>query len=118
MKPDIEERDDIIILVDKFYESVKADPLLAPVFNHVNWTTHLPIMYSFWSSMLLGEQTYRGNPLQRHLHLPISRQHFSQWIVLFDKTVDDNFEGEKAAEIKTRAHAIAGVFQSRMGLVE
>ena len=116
MKHDIDSRKHIITLVDRFYDKVKSDPLLGPVFNHVDWPHHLPIMYDFWSSMLLGDQTYRGNPLQRHLNLAIERDHFNQWLVLFTDTVNEHFEGEKSEEIKMRAQAIAGIFQHKMGL--
>jgi hemoglobin len=117
LKPDILNRDDIKTLVDRFYEKVKADSLLRPVFGHVDWLHHLPIMYDFWSSMLLGDQTYRGNPLQRHMHLAINKNHFEQWLVLFNETVDENFHGEKAEEVKMRAQSIAGIFQLKMGIV-
>lgn len=109
-------RKEIITLVDAFYEKVKLDVLLAPVFAHVDWPTHLPIMYNFWSSMLLGEQSYTGNPFQKHRALPIDARHFDQWLELFIQTVDENFEGEKAEEIKMRAQSIARVFQHKMGL--
>ena len=115
---DIEQREDIKIMVDKFYEKVKLDSLLGPVFSNVDWPHHLPIMYDFWSSMLLGDQTYKGNPLQKHLALPIQREHFSRWLVLFKETVDENFEGEKAEEVKMRADSIAGIFQYKMGLTQ
>jgi hemoglobin len=114
---DIVQREDVKVLVDRFYDKVKADPLLAPVFRHMNWPHHLPIMYDFWSSMLLGDQTYRGNPLQKHLPLQIDKSHFSQWLALFKKTVDENFAGEKAEEVKMRAQSIAGIFQLKMGLM-
>lgn len=117
VRTDISKREDVVRLVDTFYEKVKTDSLLGPVFSHLNWEHHLPIMYSFWSSMLLGEQSYRGNPLQRHLTLPIEREHFSRWLELFEETVDNHFEGEMATEAKMRAHAIAGVFQYRLGLL-
>ena len=118
VKHDIKQREDIIILVDKFYEKVKSDPLLGPVFSHVDWPHHLPVMYDFWSSMLLGDQTYGGNPLQKHLHLAIERDHFSQWLGLFKETVNENFEGEKAEEVKMRAQSIAAIFQLKMGLTK
>jgi len=117
MKSDITTREDIIKLVDTFYSKVQGDNLLGPVFSHVNWPHHLPIMYSFWSSMLLGEQSYRGNPFQKHLPLPIQSDHFDQWLQLFTQTVDELYEGEKAEEIKMRAQNIAGIFQMRMGLI-
>jgi hemoglobin len=117
-KSDIVTRKDIITLVDAFYAKVKSDDLLGPVFGHVNWPNHLPVMYNFWSSMLLGEMTYRGNPLQSHLDLPIESAHFSQWLKLFEATLDEHFSGEKAEETRTRARAIAGVFQHKMGLLQ
>ena len=117
MKNDITSRDDIRVLVDKFYEKVQVDGVIGPVFSHVNWPHHLPTMYNFWSSMLLGDQSYRGNPFQKHLPLPIQRQHFQRWLKLFHETVNENFKGEKAEEAKMRAESIAGIFQVRMGLV-
>jgi len=113
---DIVTREDVVLLVDRFYDQVQADDLLAPVFNHVDWPKHLPVMYSFWSTMLLGEQSYRGNPFQKHVMLTIKAEHFEQWLELFRKTVDENFTGECAEEIKARAGNIAQVFQHKMGL--
>lgn len=113
---DILVRDDVKKLVDTFYDKVKADELIGPLFGHVDWPNHLPTMYNFWSSMLLGDQTYRGNPLQKHLPLPLEQMHFERWLKLFTATVDENFAGEKADEVKMRAQSIAGIFQIRMGL--
>ncbi|SHH16815.1 hemoglobin [Chryseolinea serpens] len=115
---DIVDRKDIEMLVDRFYETVREDPLLAPQFAHVEWARHLPTMYNFWSSMMLGEQSYRGNPFQKHVGLPLERQHFNTWIKIFMDIVDGNFRGEKAEEIKKRAQQIAGVFQHRMNLMK
>ena len=112
----LETRSEIKILVDKFYQKVNQDSLLAPVFAHVDWPHHLPIMYRFWSSMLLGEQSYQGNPFQKHVPLPLKADHFHQWLKLFEATVDENFEGDKAQEVKDRARSIARVFQHKLGL--
>lgn len=113
---DIISRQDIELLVDHFYDRIKVDPLLAIHFSHVNWATHLPIMYRFWSSMILGEHSYQGNPFQKHVNLPLSADHFAAWIRLFIQVVDDHFTGEKANEIKTRAQGIANVFQHKMNI--
>jgi hemoglobin len=115
---DIITRKDLTNLVDSFYEKVKLDPLLSSVFRHVDWPKHLPIMYNFWCSMLLGETSYKGNPLQGHLNLAIEKEHFDRWLKLFKETVDEQFSGEKAEETKLRAQAIAGVFQHKMGLMK
>ena len=116
VRHDIAEREDIKTLVDRFYDKVKTDSLLGPVFSQVDWQHHLPIMYNFWSSVLLGDESYRGNPLQKHLHLEINKTHFSRWLTLFAETVDENFVGETADEVKKRAQAIAGIFQFKMQL--
>ena len=113
---DITSRDDIILLVNSFYDKVNEDNLLKDIFGHVNWPTHLPIMYNFWSSMLLGDQSYQGNPFQKHIQLAINATHFTRWFELFTKTVDEHFVGSKADEAKSRAQSIAGVWQHKLGL--
>jgi hemoglobin len=116
MKKDIASVDDIRIFVDRFYQKAAVDPLLGSVFATIDLPAHLPVMYSFWASVLLGDLSYKGNPLKNHLHLPIAREHFERWLALFTKTIDDNFEGEKAEEAKMRAHSIAQIFQAKMNL--
>lgn len=66
---EIQSKQEIKELVDAFYDKVNKDKLLSPVFNDfagVNWEKHLPIMYNFWSTVLLGELTYKGNPSQAY----------------------------------------------------
>jgi hemoglobin len=115
---EIAQREDIILLVNNFYEKVKMDDLLGPLFAHVNWPAHLPVMYKFWSSMLLGEQSYQGNPFQKHVALAIGAEHFDRWLELFHLTVEENFSGDKASELKDRARSIAGVWQYKLGLMK
>ncbi len=113
-KADITTREDIILLVNTFYDGIKMHTLLGPIFNvsaNVNWETHLPKMYSFWSSLLLGEHSFGGNPMATHIalskNIPLTALEFSEWIELFNTTVDELFEGEKANEAKIRAANIA-----------
>jgi hemoglobin len=115
---DINDRDDVIRLVDGFYEKVRADALLAPIFSQLDWPKHMPTMYNFWSSMLFGEMSYQGNPFSKHVDLKIHAAHFEQWLKLFQETVDELFEGTRAHEVKDRARSIAGIFQHKMGLLE
>jgi len=114
---DIATRHDVQLLVDSFYNQVKSDQLLSPVFSHLNWHHHLPIMYNFWSSILLGDQSYQGSPLQKHLTLPIQAEHFTRWLELFHQTVDQHFSGAVASEAKVRASTIARLFMTRMSLL-
>jgi len=111
---DIQHREHVVLMVNRFYEKVKADNLLSPIFAHVNWPKHLPVMYDFWSSMLLGERTYSGNPFEKHVALPVKGVHFDQWLKLFHQTVDELFSGEKAMEVKDRAQSIARVWQFKL----
>ncbi len=115
---EINDRSDIEILVNRFYDKVKKDELLGPLFAHIDWPKHLPTMYNFWSSLLLGDQSYRDNPFAKHVPLAIDARHFGQWLVLFKQTVDENFVGEKAEEVKSRAQSIASVWQHKMGLMK
>jgi hemoglobin len=112
---DITSREDIIRLVNLFYEKVKQDDKLASFFAHINWPKHLPTMYDFWASMLLGERTYMGAPFPKHLGLGIKSEHFERWLSLFHETIHENFSGEKAEEAKQRSASIAGVWQHKLG---
>lgn len=114
MKKDIETRADVELLVNSFYDLVKKNALLGYIFNDVakiDWNTHLPKMYSFWASLLLGEHSFSGNPMQKHVALSklteMTDVEFSEWLQLFNKTIDTLFEGPKAEEAKVRAANIA-----------
>lgn len=107
-------------LVDKFYLKVNADSLLSPVFNQeakINWEEHLPTMYKFWGSILLGTADYHGRPFPPHAALHIGKEHFDRWLQLFLETANENFEGAIAEEAKQRANSIAQIFQNKLGLV-
>ena len=114
MKSEITNRKDIELMVDTFYEKVRSNPVLGYIFDDVakiNWKTHLPKMYSFWASILLGENRFSGNPMQKHIALSklteMTDKEFSEWLHLFTETVDELFLGEKANEAKLRAGNIA-----------
>lgn len=115
--PDIQTEADIQLLVDTFYQKVHHDALLDPVFNgfaRVDWSRHLPIMYDFWSSILLGSARYHGRPFPKHMPLPINATHFQRWLELFEATLDELFAGPKAEEAKVRALNIATLFEYRL----
>lgn len=115
--PDLETEADIIRLVDAFYARVNADALLRPIFNdvaQVDWASHLPTMYDFWSSVLLGTSRYKGRPMAKHFPLPIKAEHFQQWLALFRASVDALFAGPKAGEAKLKAQNIGAMFEHRM----
>lgn len=113
-KRDIENERDIVLLVNTFYQAVQQNETLGYIFNDVakvNWETHLPKMYAFWSSILLGKSNYAGNPMEKHIALnqqkALTEKEFGEWLLLFNKTVDDLFDGNNANEAKLRAGNIA-----------
>lgn len=117
---DIATSADIKTLVDSFYDRVNRDELLAPIFNEVaevEWENHLPTMYRFWESMLLGANTYQGAPFPKHAVLPVQQAHFERWLALFVATVDAHFAGPKSDDAKARAVCIADTFARRMGIL-
>ena len=116
MKKDIHNRNDIIRLVDTFYEKIKTDQVIGFIFNevaNVNWENHLPKMYDFWENVLFFTGNFDGNPMQKHKELhnkcPLSHAHFDHWNEVFRLTVDELFIGEKAEEIKLSAKSISDV---------
>ena len=116
-KHDIETIEDIRLLVDTFYDKVRNDAFLAPVFNakiEDRWPEHLEKMYTFWQTVLLGEHTYFGSPFPPHAKLPVDHTHFEQWLQLFTQTIGELFYGEKAAEALWRAHKMAQMFQLKI----
>lgn len=117
MKTTISSINDIEKLVDCFYEKIRQDELLGPIFDNViknNWDVHLQKMYSFWETVLLKEHTYNGTPFLPHSKLPIGEKHFSRWLELFEKTLLEHFEGVIAEEAKWRAHKMAEMFQAKI----
>jgi hemoglobin len=104
--------------VDTFYERVRTDDILGPIFDdvaRVDWAGHLPKMYAFWDAVLFGTAGFKGNPLAAHLQFaqltPLGSREFGRWIELFHSTVDARFSGPVADEAKTRASRIAIVMQ-------
>ncbi|MDO6430566.1 group III truncated hemoglobin [Flavitalea sp. BT771] len=121
MKRDIENKEDIRELIDAFYEKVRNDVVIGPIFNDVvkvDWKHHLPVMYDFWENVLFQTGGYTGNPMVTHMQLhqrhPLSGVHFDQWIRLFTRTVDELFEGRNAEIARQRAMSIARLMQVRL----
>lgn len=121
MKKDIENRTDIVLLVNIFYERIIADQKLGYIFQHIAQVyrdAHLQAMYEFWENIILFSGKYQGNPMNvhRHLHhiIPLNAAHFYHWNQLFVCTVNDLFEGEKANLAKQRAVSISGIIKEKI----
>jgi hemoglobin len=104
---DITDSRDVACLVNLFYNRVRDDDLLGPIFDdvaHVGWATHLP--------------TFKGAPLVVHRalaqHTPLTSDTFSRWITLFQSTVDDLFVGPMAEHAKNSAARIAATMEHNL----
>lgn len=96
-------------LVHAFYERVRGDTVLAPVFDAriTNWQSHLARLCAFWSSVVLMTGRYHGRPMQAHAPLPVDAQHFDRWLALFEGTARDVCPPAAAALFIEKARMIA-----------
>jgi hemoglobin len=98
-------------LVDAFYEKVRCDPALGPIFEtvlHGQWHAHLPKMYDFWSSVMLTTGRYKGNPMATHMRLPaFPPELFERWLELFAETAHALCTQDLASTFETKARRIA-----------
>lgn len=78
--------EEITALVHEFYEAVRKDPALGPIFNHHihDWDAHLVRLVDFWSSILRRTGRFSGAPMPKHIALPgLSAELFQRWLDLF-----------------------------------
>jgi hemoglobin len=118
---DIQSRNDIELLVTRFYDKVTRDEIVGFIFNDVmkvNWEKHLPVMYNFWETVLLDAAKYSGNTMGVHFEvnrrIKLEEKHFTRWLQLFTSTVDELFSGKIAELAKKRAGSIASLMQFKM----
>ncbi len=107
-------------LVDRFYEQVRVHPELGPVFNAAidDWPEHKRLLTSFWSSVLLGTRSYRGQPMSAHRPHPIRAEHFDQWLALWQTTAESLLAPEHAALACEHANKIGYSLRYGLGLQE
>ena len=112
------QRDDIVQLVDAFYDKVQADPILGPVFNPAvhDWPEHKATLVKFWASVALGTREYRGNPMAAHRPHPILDAHFGHWLALWQDTAREVLGDAKAAEMYAYAQRIGQSLRYGLGL--
>lgn len=96
-------------LVHGFYDRVRADDMLGPVFAEriADWGPHLQRMVQFWSSVALMTGVYHGQPMRVHLPLPIDGRFFDRWLQLFEQTADALCPPAAARHFVERARRIA-----------
>lgn len=114
VKPDINNREDIVQLLQYFYDKLLKDDITHNIFRDLDMEAHVSVIADFWSMMLLGEMNYKGNPFEKHVPLGLKKEHFDCWLQHFISSIDHFHSGEKAELAKQRAHSIAFIFQSKL----
>ena len=98
-------------LVDLFYDKVRADPELGPIFERViqeEWGPHLQKMYDFWSSVMLTTGRYKGQPVVIHKRIDgLEIGLFDRWLALFGESCAELLDGETAGLFWRKAVRIA-----------
>ena len=117
-KKDIENRGDLLLLIQEFYKKLLTDDSINYLFTdvaNINLEHHFPVLVDFWDSILFQSDTYRKNAMQPHIALhqksPLTKHHFETWLRYFKETVDELFAGDNAFIIKEKATSIATVMQ-------
>lgn len=101
----------VSLLVDEFYKSIRHDVQLGPIFNKVidgNWDQHLEKMKSFWRSVLLKTGEYKGQPVPKHNQIVgLKSEDFQKWLELFTITTNQIFDPQTAHYVMQTAERIA-----------
>jgi hemoglobin len=118
---DIQDRADCERLVRAFYGQAMEDELIGWIFTdvaHLDLEEHVPVITSFWETVLLGNQSYSGGAFGVHARLHekagLRQAHFERWLILWCRTVDELFDGERAAMAKVHGLRVANAFHTRL----
>lgn len=108
----------LALLVDRFYEKVRQDALIGPVFLRAvdDWDEHLSLLTAFWSSVMLGVPGFKGQPMAAHLRLAdeIAPAMFARWLALWNETTAECFAPAAAGQLQARAAQIGRNFQTAL----
>lgn len=110
---DITSRYDIELLINTFYSHLLRLPDIQPVFEGIDFPSHVPHIVHFWSFVLLDEEGYKTNVFEKHINLPIKPYMFDKWLEVWIRSVDTLFKGEKADLAKQRATVLAFTFKGK-----
>jgi hemoglobin len=99
-------------LIRAFYATARTDPVIGTLFDGVDdWEHHIATITEFWSSVALMTGTYHGQPMARHVKLPLQPEHFSRWLTLFEQAARATCTKEGADLLMEKARRIAQSLQ-------
>ncbi|MGW6394020.1 group III truncated hemoglobin [Streptomyces sp. NPDC055103] len=118
---DISDRDDLDVVLRRFYGAAFADPLIGPFFTEIAGTDlelHLPRITDFWERALFRTSEYRRDAFAPHAALhsarPLTAAHFGRWVQLWHATVDGLHRGPRAERAKAQGERIAVAMLRRL----
>lgn len=115
---DIQNKDDIAILINKFYLHATVDPILRPTFERFidleSWDSHVVKIIDFWSMVIFRNNDYSGNVFAKHIPMNLTKTQIDTWVKLFTSTVDELFFGPYANEAKSKAMMMGVMFTSKI----
>jgi hemoglobin len=111
---DIETYEDVLDLIKLFYKKLLFDEQIGHFFQELNLDLHIPRVADFWAFILIDQPGYSGNMITAHAKLHLSEPDFERWLNLFHKTIQENFEGTKAALAIERSTLIAWTMKSKL----
>lgn len=103
------DRQDIADVVTTFYQRVRKDATLAPIFAEriENWSEHEEKITRFWANALLFERSYSGNPMRAHMDAGNVRpEHFEGWLSLFDEVLKAHISSPQREQWSALVHRI------------
>ena len=112
---DIQNRADITLLVNSFYERVHTEPNLAPIFEmpQEDFQNHTIRVVNFWENWLFQTGSYTGGMMWVHLQANqthrLTTERFEQWLALWFLTTDALFAGKNADFVKNKALEIGEI---------
>ena len=126
MKSDISTRNDIKQIITKFYDLLLIDEKMIPFFENIvaenHLEEHLETITEFWNDILFDTNSYSNNVMKKHVDknvfVAFKKEHFTIWMSYFFETIDADFDGEKAHNMKNRARSIATVMELKLGVYE
>ena len=117
---DIENREDILLIMRKFYDKLLADDSINFFFTKVTTVEqhleeHFEILATFWEQSLFLKGGYFNNMFSIHKEVhekhTFTKEHFDTWLIHFNSTIDEYFAGKHAEQMKTQALSMATIMQ-------
>jgi hemoglobin len=117
---DIETREDILLIMHKFYAKLLADDAINFFFTKITTVNehleaHFEILVTFWEQSLFLKGGYYNNMFSIHKEVhekaTFTKEHYTIWLAYFNTTIDEHFAGKNAEQMKTQALSMATIMQ-------